>query len=351
MKNGTINDNVHSYGHLWSNISLALHTPPKDYSDSTHFAYHHYREKALAPNLISLCQIEFEHCRPSVEEHTIRTGLQQIPHSLTEERWVTKEIVQRGTSGNCKWSSFDNMMLIAAYINESTHLSGATNEAYTQIFKVLQEQQYPHLLRMWNYLPQINHGKGDNENYRQFCLGRKQAFDQARFKTCQYPAASALGHYSEGILVYALASKSSGIHIENPSQISAYKYPRQYGPQSPSFARATYANNILYISGTASVIGHNSIGEGNISLQTQTTVDNLNKLFEYSKDKINLTTTPKPTELKVYLRNPKDYACVSKMLTQAYPCARAIFLHADICRSDLLVEIDGYCITKDINEV
>ena len=45
-------------------------------------------------------------------------------------------------------------------------------------------------------------------------------------------------------------------------KVSAYRYPRQYGPQPPSFARAmlppTATQHPLLLSGTAAVVGHAS---------------------------------------------------------------------------------------------
>ena len=50
----------------------------------------------------------------------------------------------------------------------------------------------------------------------------------------------------------------TGTPVENPRQVSAYRYPREYGPQSPTFARALLPPSPrvpLLLSGTASIDG------------------------------------------------------------------------------------------------
>ena len=74
------------------------------------------------------------------------------------------------------------------------------------------------------------------------------------------PAGTAVGTMSGPLKIHFLAARQPGTHVENPRQVSAYEYPRVYGPCSPSFARATLRPSIsgshLLIAGTASVVGH-----------------------------------------------------------------------------------------------
>src|SRR2546430_4442521 len=47
-------------------------------------------------------------------------------------------------------------------------LHQATTQAYRQICATLAAEGYPHLLRVWNYLPDINRDSHGTERYRQF---------------------------------------------------------------------------------------------------------------------------------------------------------------------------------------
>ena len=44
---------------------------------------------------------------------------------------------------------------------------------------------------------------------------------------------------------------------------------------------------------------------------------------------------------KVYVRRPADYPLIAARVREAMPRTQTMFLHAEICREDLLVEIDG----------
>jgi chorismate lyase/3-hydroxybenzoate synthase len=46
--------------------------------------------------------------------------------------------------------------------------------------------------------------------------------------------------------------------------------------------------------------------------------------------------------LKVYLRHPEHLAMVrDKVQAEFGPACKAVYLHSNICRSDLLLEIEG----------
>jgi len=165
------------------------------------------------------------------------------------------------------------------------------------------------------------------------------------FIDLQYPAASAVGHYRDGITVYALTAASSPKHHANPRQTDAFKYPRQYGPNSPSFARATTVSvadsQLCFISGTASILGHSSVHRGDLALQLYTTSDNILYLFKETGFKRNSIKA-----LRVYLRHQKDLTQSKSIINELFPNTPAIFLHADICREDLLAEIECFCVSN-----
>ena len=72
--------------------------------------------------------------------------------------------------------------------------------------------------------------------------------------------------------------------IENPRQTSAYHYPPKFGKHSPIFSRACSGaarqRPSLFISGTASIVGHETIHPGDVRAQTRETMANINALLD-----------------------------------------------------------------------
>ena len=112
-----------------------------------------------------------------------------------------------------------------------TVLSRATVSAYGRIFEVLERTAHPHLMRVWNYLPEINRAAGGDERYRHFNSARQEALRASGRPTkIVVPAASALGSPAGSpISIYFLATRTPPKMIENPRQTSAYHYPPKFG--------------------------------------------------------------------------------------------------------------------------
>jgi hypothetical protein len=258
------------------------------------------------------------------------------------------------------------------FLSEEQTLQEGSYIAYQHIMNVI-SQQHRHLLRMWNYFPDINMNTDHGERYQQFCVGRYHAFANA----IQYPAASAVGNYasmvSNTLVITFIATKTVGLFIENPTQISAYHYPKHYSPKSPSFARAAIYQPQLYISGTASIVGHKSVFKHDIVAQTKQIIKNLQHLITHSNHqqqtkqytlsschstKFDPLTEDKMTSksclsqqslagkksaitLKIYLRYPEHIQQVAPIIHQWLPlCHNVCYLHADICRQELDIEIE-----------
>src|SRR5579863_389035 len=102
-------------------------------------------------------------------------------------------------------------------------LHEATALAYHEMCATLDLQGCPHLLRVWNYLPDINREAQGSERYLQFNTARQHALRACgRAHTGRVPAASALGAASDGpLVVYFLASRTAPAFVENPRQVSA----------------------------------------------------------------------------------------------------------------------------------
>ncbi|MFV2004110.1 MAG: hypothetical protein ACC650_02845 [Gammaproteobacteria bacterium] len=265
------------------------------------------------------------------------------------EVWRSHTAVEHGIDNGCYWSANHELMFLGLWIDESQHpdFNTAVFESYATLLQTLQQRDYPHLLRVWNYLPRINHGENDNERYKQFCFGRHEAF--SHYQQHPYPAASAVGNSSGDSVIYLIASRqSTPQHFENPGQLSAFRYPREYGPKSPSFARASILQGShgkqLYISGTASILGHQSRHPGNSRDQMALTCENITTLLQHITSQLQLAITPNLELIKVYLRNPQDLDMASAAIKNYFGSNLSVlFLQGDICRQELLLEIDGMC--------
>jgi chorismate lyase/3-hydroxybenzoate synthase len=226
-------------------------------------------------------------------------------------------------------------------------LAQRAQDAYTQVFTLLRQQGFAHTLRFWNYLPRLNEIEAGLERYRSFNLGRHAAFEHAgRLKAESIPAACALGVGDEALRVYFLASRSPGRPVENPRQVNAWRYPEAYGPVSPTFARALAhpANDpqALFVSGTASIVGHETLHVGDVVAQTRETCANLEAVFAEASRLAPFRI--QDAHFKAYVRRVDDLPVVRReLMARLGEHARIAYLRADICRADLLVEVEAFC--------
>ena len=227
-------------------------------------------------------------------------------------------------------------------------LETATHRLYGEL---LQATHGLHLARIWNYVPAINEPDASGlENYRVFCRARALAFEQhfgANFHA-YLPSASAVGCKSAALTVIFAASTTKPRHLENPRQIPAYRYPAEYGPRSPSFARATVVHgperDTVFISGTAAIIGHATIAPHSTAQQLDCVLENLRAIsLACNLGPILQTNASHTRQFKVYLRHPADQPFVATFLNERLFCHtdHVSYLHADICRLPLSVEIEA----------
>lgn len=249
------------------------------------------------------------------------------------ELWRGTGAVRRARSGIVRHASDDACLFAVAETDEREHggIAPAAQFIYREIRGFQQRCGFPHLLRMWNYFDGINAGDGDDERYRQFVVGRARGL--AGVAQEPYPAATAIGQQqtTHRLQVYWLAGRQPGEPVENPRQMSAYRYPREHGPVSPGFSRATRAaDGTLLVSGTASIVGHESRHTGDVREQLEEIVRNLAALEARA-----------PRLLKVYLRDSTLVDVIEERLRDAFPASVPLLLAGDICRKELAVEIEA----------
>ena len=278
------------------------------------------------------------------------------------EVWRGRGPVTHGRDGDIAWAQDGALQFGAIEIDEAAGSGGAdgiehaTEAAYRRITAFLATHGYPHVLRMWNYFDDITGGEGDDERYRRFCVGRARAI--GAIDPTALPSATAIGRATAGheqgdgtarrLQVYWLAARTPGTPVENPRQVSAYRYPRQYGPQSPGFARAMLppagGAMPLMLSGTAAIVGHESQHSDDVEAQLDEVLANLDSLIGQARAQGGRQPEHfgAGSRLKVYVRDRDDIPRVQAALAQRLPAqVPRIVLHAAVCRRELRVEIDG----------
>jgi enamine deaminase RidA (YjgF/YER057c/UK114 family) len=252
--------------------------------------------------------------------------------------------VRAGRHGGIAWRASADLLFGTLHIAlpPSGECAQAVREGYAELFRLLTASGKRHLVRIWNYVPRVTHiNDAGMEVYRDFNLGRSLAFDESGYDTRHMPAATGIGCEGAHIAVAFLASTEAGLNFENPRQISAYRYPEVHGPRPPSFARATAwphgQPQWLIISGTASIIGHQTVHVDDAAAQARTAMANVRLLLAARGarfDDIDLLT--------LYVRHARDVAPLARLVAQQLaPQARMLVTQADICRNDLLVEMEA----------
>jgi enamine deaminase RidA (YjgF/YER057c/UK114 family) len=226
------------------------------------------------------------------------------------------------------------------------------------------------IVRQWNYVGNIltcNELNGSTkQNY--------QLFNEVRFDTysnhrnlASYPAATGIGTAITGISIDCLVINHNPdvkiIPISNPNQINSYQYGQEVligAPNTkkekkhpPQFERAilitTGDSSRLLISGTAAIIGQHTVANGDVSRQTLVSIENIQMLCS-RKNLVNhhaeLTCIPKKySYIRVYVSHRKDIPLVKPICQDFYGDVPINYLQADICRHDLLVEIEAEMIS------
>jgi chorismate lyase/3-hydroxybenzoate synthase len=282
-----------------------------------------------------------------------RLHIDPIGPPAPDEIWFTNNIVSTDVIGDFTIAECDDYLVthIEIDLEGTANFKDLTTQAYDELLRLTRSRGYPNLVRVWNYFPGINKGDGDLELYRQFTAGRAIAYGGFAHEGEALPAATAIGT-DEGtpLTITTIAARNRCRTIENPRQTSAYEYPREYGPISPSFSRAVVvaspSGHRILISGTASIVGHQSMHMNDPVQQTTETLRNLDDLIRYARSEFRTrnggTQILTNGNLRVYLRQPEYLAKIEQTLRDALGDDLSIvFLRGDICRRELLLEIEA----------
>ena len=230
--------------------------------------------------------------------------------------------------------------------------------------------RFDQVIRTWFYLGGIVDNDGPLQRYKELNRARTDFFRDIHFldgrapcapsRRRVYPASTGIGTNGRGIVLSAIAlvSDRSDIRaqpLENPRQTSAYDYAASYSPQSPKFSRAmvlscgTYTT--IFISGTASITNSQTCHPGDAVKQAEETLDNIAALIaEENLDRHGLpglgTSLASLGFARVYIKRPEDYSAVRAVCERRLGMLPTIYAIADVCRPELLVEIEGVAFSR-----
>lgn len=277
---------------------------------------------------------------------------------VVEEHWTADRPLRGGESEGIRWQRNDELLFGVISLDEAdfsavagkTALQVASEVAYARIFRLIDAEGLPKLWRIWNYLADINLEDAATdglERYRQFNIGRQDAFlASQRCATGNVPAACAIGLRTGPLSIAFLAGATMPVPVENPRQVSAYHYPATYGPRSPTFSRGALVyprgQEILFISGTASIVGHQTVHPADPVKQCREAMENISAVIREA-NRLCRSAPFSITEMtyRVYVRHAADYELTRQTLQAMIGAAPVVYVEADICRADLLLEIEA----------
>ena len=225
--------------------------------------------------------------------------------------------------------------------------------------------------RTWIHQGHIVAPEGDSQRYKELNRARTDFFADQRFlsryltlefRGVAYPASTGIGANDFDIVMSAQAVSTDRkdlivTPLENPEQTSAFDYGEFYSPKSPKFARAMafvdQSDALIFVSGTASITDSESRHIGDPVQQTELTLDNIEALIAQK----NLcghgirsfsATLDQMATVRVYIKNVEDYPAIRECCERRLGMAPTIYTFADVCRPELLVEIEGIAVPKRV---
>lgn len=232
----------------------------------------------------------------------------------------------------------------------NTGIDEQSRDVFSQIGRLLKKEGFPihSIVRQWNYIERITDYDDGNQHYQSFNNARAAFYKQTDWPA-GYPAATGIGANLGGILVDldAAVLKHAGdaiTPIDNKLQVAAHAYSEQVlkkaedVKETPKFERAKSltisGNDLIYISGTAAIRGEKSLKNVGVKEQLHITMENIAELIGDSSLSV----------LRVYLKYKEDYPAVEALLREMQPEVPVSYMLADVCRDELLIEIEGIAV-------
>ena len=224
--------------------------------------------------------------------------------------------------------------------------------------------RFDQVVRTWFYLGDIVGAEKERQRYEELNRARSDFFRPFHFGSrhavstangAVYPASTGIGTDGRDLIMgcIALATQRDDVAIvalENPRQTAASEYAPVYSPESPRFSRAMAIRigrtDTVLVSGTASITESESRFIDDVEGQTHQTLDNIAELI--SADNFRRhglsgggQTTDDLAIARVYIKRREDYDRVKRICESRLGELPTVYAVADICREELLVEIEG----------
>jgi len=224
-------------------------------------------------------------------------------------------------------------------------------------------------VRTWFYLEGITQPEAGAWRYQELNRARSDFYGDIAFHSPRfhrqgpqgfYPASTGIGMSAANLLVSCVAMETHRedvllLSLENPQQTPAYAYHSKYSGQSPKFSRAMALllgdYMTTWISGTASIVSSESRYLGDIEKQTEQTIDNIQRLISPENFAAHGVSGAGAgfedlAKIRVYLKRPEDLAKCRAICAGRFGSIPAIYALADVCRPELLVEIEGVAFSR-----
>ncbi|HID75419.1 MAG TPA: dioxygenase [Planctomycetaceae bacterium] len=223
---------------------------------------------------------------------------------------------------------------------------------------------FEQVIRTWLYLGDIVGMEGSTQRYKELNRARTDFYRDIRFaegrtapgfRGTVYPASTGIGTDNHDIVMSCIALSAEPdrvqlMPLENPQQTSAFEYSARYSPQSPKFCRAMALTSgpcsTIFVSGTASITDSETRWVGDVERQTHQTLDNIEALISERNFRqygwAGWGATLEDLALaRVYIKNQDDFAKTRAACESRFGEVPTIYAVADVCRPELLVEIEG----------
>jgi len=261
----------------------------------------------------------------------------------------------------------------AQAVHPDFNILASSNSAFSYLLDLYKHLglSFNNIVRQWNYVGEIlskeTIADRERQHYQMFNETRSKYYGSYR-TIKDFPAATGIGMLYLGVCIDSFAVSGDEnlkvIPISSPVQRESYCYgqnvligaPDQKMKQNqpPQFERAKLIalNNAsrLIISGTASIIGEETIGIGDVEEQTRVTIENIQQLSSpenIRKQCPELNEIPlKYSYIRVYIKYKEDFQKVKNICKQTYGDTPATYVVADICRDNLLVEIEAELVSS-----
>jgi len=259
-------------------------------------------------------------------------------------------------------NSSKNKILLLEGVHANSFKDAITTQAkaiFIKIGKILHLEGFKisDIVRQWNYIGNITKLNDNIQNYQAFNDERAKFYAQSEW-LMGYPAATGIGMSCNGLIISLIAISADSdfkiFPINNPLQIAAHNYSPtvligdKTVKYTPKFERAkviqTKTNTYCFISGTAAIHGEQSFEDMDATAQTTQTIDNILYLISNNNlqhEGIEITSPLKIVSLRVYIKYFEDFEKVKTELNKICPEVATLYLKGDICRNELLVEIEG----------